>query len=131
MTIQESMADVLRAHWTASTHSEDKPFVDKCDGCGEVIFSWDDLAVRDGHEHLAAHQANALAAAGYRKPRTVSTHEDLDALPFEAVIRDAEGHVLERWGDAEHVLWSTPGCKWFVPATEIALPVTVLYEVTS
>lgn len=73
--------------------------------------------------------AAAVEVMGYRKPRTVTTAEGLDALPFEAVIRDAEGHVLERWGDAEHVQWSTPGCKWFVPATEIALPVTVLYEV--
>jgi len=85
----------------------------------------------DLNEGMASFEllAHAALTAGYRKPRTVTTAEELNALPFEAVIRDAEGHVLERWGDAEHVQWSTPGCKWFVPVTEIALPVTVLYEV--
>lgn len=80
---------------------------------------------------ITPHQARVAAEEALKlaKPRSVTTSEDLDALTFESVIRDAEGHVLERWGDAEHVQWSTPGCKWFVPATEIALPVTVLYEV--
>lgn len=87
---------------------------------------WDE---KREHNDYAYTLADSLIAAGYRKPRTVTTAEALGALPFEAVIRDAEGHVLERWGDAEHVQWSTPGCKWFVPADQIALPVTVLYEV--
>lgn len=86
-------------------------------------------AVTDKQGWAVSEVHDAILAAGYRKPRTVNTAENLEALPFEAVIRDAEGHVLERWGDSEHVQWSTPGCKWFVPATEIALPVTVLYEV--
>ncbi|NWL34473.1 hypothetical protein [Paenarthrobacter nitroguajacolicus] len=94
-----------------------------------AIEEWDAAKPGAFPAHVAAHVADGLCADGYRKPRTVATIEDLDALPFEAVIRDAEGHALERWGDAEHVQWSTPGCKWFVPATEIALPVTVLYEV--
>lgn len=83
----------------------------------------------DPKQNYCFNTADGLIAQGYRKPRMVTSLEDLEALPFEAVIRDAEGHVLERWGDAEHVMWSTPGCKWFVPVTEIALPVTVLYEV--
>ncbi|YCK81365.1 hypothetical protein M1D89_20195 [Arthrobacter sp. D3-18] len=80
---------------------------------------------------ITPHQARVAAeeALASAQPRAVTTVEDLEALPFEAVIRDAEGHVLERWGDAEHVMWSTPGCQGFVPADVIALPVTVLYEV--
>lgn len=95
----------------------------------EAWMRWANLVniPEDGNGIAAMKQM--LTELGYRKPRTVTTAEDLDKLPFEAVIRDAEGHVLERWGDAEHVQWSTPGCKWFVPATEIVLPVTVLYEV--
>lgn len=61
----KTMADVLAAHWSASTHTERKPFVDKCDGCGAVIFSWGDPTVADGYERLAAHQAAALSAAGF------------------------------------------------------------------
>jgi hypothetical protein len=60
--------------------------------------------------------------------RTVTTAEDLDALTFEAVIRDAEGHVLERWGDQEIVLWGTIMTARYVPSDQIALPVTVLFE---
>ena len=74
--------------------------------------------------------ADTLITSGYWKPRTVATIEEMDALPFETVIRDSEGHVLERWGDAEHVQWSTPGCKWFVPSDQIALPAAVIYEAT-
>ena len=63
--MSKTMTEVLRAHWTASTHTDSKPFVDKCDGCGEVIFSWSDPTVGDGYERLAAHQAAALSAAGF------------------------------------------------------------------
>ncbi len=61
----KTMAEVLAEHWSASTHTERKPFVDKCDGCGAVIFSWGDPTVADGFGHLAAHQADALTAAGF------------------------------------------------------------------
>lgn len=59
------MEDVLAAHWSASTHTESKPFVDKCDGCGAVIFSWGDVTVTNGADRLAKHQAEALSAAGF------------------------------------------------------------------
>jgi hypothetical protein len=61
----KTMAEVLSAHWSASTHTERKPFVDKCDGCGAVIFSWGDPTVNIGPERLAIHQADALTAAGF------------------------------------------------------------------
>jgi len=57
------MEDVLAAHWSVSTHTESKPFVDKCDGCGAVILTWGDSA--DMPAQLAKHQAHALAAAGF------------------------------------------------------------------
>jgi hypothetical protein len=59
------MAEVLAEHWSASTHTERKPFVDKCDGCGDLILSWGDPTVGDGSERLAAHQQAMLAAAGF------------------------------------------------------------------
>ena len=40
----------------------------------------------------------AILAAGYRKPRTITTVEELDALPYESVIVDAYDtpYVCER-----------------------------------
>jgi hypothetical protein len=57
------MQEVLRAHWSASTHTESKPFVDKCDGCGAVIMTWGEGG--DMPALLVAHQADALTAAGF------------------------------------------------------------------
>jgi murein endopeptidase len=61
------MAEVLAAHWSRSTHSDSEPFVDKCDGCGAVIYSWGDDPAWEGIEPLAAHQAEVLSAAGFGK----------------------------------------------------------------
>jgi hypothetical protein len=59
------MAEVLAAHWSASTHTDSKPFVDKCDGCGAVVRSWGDEAEAYVGEYLAAHQSAMLSAAGF------------------------------------------------------------------
>jgi hypothetical protein len=59
----KTMAEVLRAHWSASTHTEREPFVDKCDGCGAVIMTWGEGG--DMPALLVAHQADALTAAGF------------------------------------------------------------------
>ncbi|UUG70011.1 hypothetical protein SEA_ZUCKER_52 [Arthrobacter phage Zucker] len=72
--------------------------------------------------------AGKILDAGYRKQRTVNTAEELDGLPFETVIRDAEGHVLERWGAPDEGLWTTVMVNAYIPRDDIALPVTVLYE---
>lgn len=70
----------------------------------------------------------AIIAAGYRKPRTITTAEELDALPFETVIRDADEAVLERWGQMEESGWVTVMVASFIPSDHIALPATVLYS---
>jgi hypothetical protein len=57
------MAEVMAAHWSRSTHSDSEPFVDKCDGCGAVIYTWGTDA--DVLECLATHQAAELIKAGY------------------------------------------------------------------
>lgn len=69
-----------------------------------------------------------LERAGYRKPRTISTIAELDALPFESVIRDGDECILERWGDLEESGWVTVMVTSFVPRDQITLPATVLYE---
>lgn len=71
--------------------------------------------------------ADALIRSGYTKPRQVNTVEELDALPFESVVRDEQGHVLERWGGPEESVWVTVMVNAFIPPADIALPATVLY----
>lgn len=72
--------------------------------------------------------ADAILAAGFRKPRTITTAEELDALPFESVLRDAQGHVLERWGGPGENVWVTVMVNAFIPRGDITLPATILWE---
>lgn len=58
---------------------------------------------------------------------SITTIEELEALPFESVIRDAGGHVLERWGDPDVPMWLTVGVSGFVPPVDITLPANVLH----
>lgn len=83
MTARDELADLI-ASVTIDTKSGDVLRVHP-DG-GTPVFERDQRT------------ADALLAAGYRRPRTITTTQELDALPFESVIRDREGHVLERWG---------------------------------
>lgn len=74
----------------------------------------------------AERMAAALVEVGFRRPRTITTAEELDALPVDAVIRDDEGYVWERWG-ADPTYWDCAG----VPDWEsnlINLPAIVLWE---
>lgn len=68
--------------------------------------------------------ATAILDAGWRPPaRTVTTVEELDALPEGTMIRDSEGTVAENWDGTWH---STEGGCY---GHEIlALPATVFYE---
>lgn len=69
----------------------------------------------------------ALEAAAPHMSRTIATVEELDALPFESVARDAEGYVLERWGEPEDHMWATPMNGAWIRSTEVTLPATVLH----
>lgn len=88
-------------------------------------------SIREAALPYVFHATKALQELGYTKPRLVATVEELAALPFESVIRDAEGHVLERWGEPEENLWATVMVGAYIPRGDIALPATVLYEVTA
>jgi hypothetical protein len=73
---------------------------------------------------FASRTADAILAAGYRKPRTISTVEELDALPNGSIIRDDEGDGWQFFGLM----------GWFVTGGDKdgsespTLPATVLYE---
>ncbi|QWY84252.1 hypothetical protein QEO77_gp51 [Arthrobacter phage Zaheer] len=70
--------------------------------------------------------ADAVIAAGYRKPRTITTREELDALPSGSVVvlADGEPNVLH---DNGWVLPNGPGgyTSWAVAQ---GLPAEVVYE---
>ena len=65
--------------------------------------------------------ADALITAGYWKPRTVTTIDELDALPRLSVIRSDEGAVFEK-----HTMWHEAGSRDLKYSPDIALPATVL-----
>ena len=93
----------------------------------EVVW---DLALR--HLGVATssskHMADELLAAGYRKPRQVTTVEELDALPYNSIVMFDEGwrtSVAER--QAESMRWCVPGCLEYI-RPEALLPATVIHE---
>ena len=97
---------------------------------GEDQFGYTDIsdlgdAVLDSRYDLLA-VADAVLADYQPKPRTVVNFEDLEALPHEAVIRDAMGDVYEKWSppDETKTDWMTPGTSWTPTPT---LPATVLF----
>ena len=68
--------------------------------------------------------ADAILAAGWRPPaRTVTTEEELDALPEGTVVRDHDGAVAENW---DCTWFSTDGYRYLHETS--AFPATVLYE---
>lgn len=71
----------------------------------------------------APHLADAILAAGYSKPRTITTATELDALRRFTVIRSAEGVVYEK-----QTMWHEAGSRDLKYWPAIALPVVVLQE---
>lgn len=67
--------------------------------------------------------AAAIIAAGYSKPRTITTATELDALRRFTVIRSAEGVVYEK-----QTMWHEAGSRDLVYWPAIELPVVVLQE---
>lgn len=63
-----------------------------------------------------------IIAAGYSKPRTVTTAEELGALPAGVVVMDHAGYVLKR---STRTVWLSTDEEG---ATYVVLPATVLWE---
>jgi hypothetical protein len=75
--------------------------------------------------------AGIILRAGYRKPRTITTVEELDALPAESVIRADPGLIYEKYADEdgrEFDYWLLPGEPRAQAATKVDFPATVLFE---
>ena len=74
--------------------------------------------------------AEAILAAGYRKPRTITSVEELHGLPLGSVIIDSDPSVLQMLeksaiGGAE---WAQPNEERIYSSGHVTLPATVLYE---
>lgn len=72
--------------------------------------------------------ADALLAEGYRKPRTITTVEELDALPTGSVILDPIGLSLHK---NPFTGWNASNGAKEITADMLqgeALPATVIYE---
>ncbi|MDN4644956.1 hypothetical protein [Arthrobacter sp. PsM3] len=76
----------------------------------------------------APRAADAILAAGYTKPRTVTTRDEVAALPEGSVLIDSAGDVAQ----LRHGLW----CSYETAAMTHGrmakyTPATVLYEPTA
>lgn len=111
------MENVLAAHWSVSTHTDQKPFVNKCDGCGEVILTW-------CRNRRRGNEMSASACAGFRwigqpfssceecgQPYWEHTHEDRGTrrdgthVPFGHTFRRI---ISQKDKDACKAKWGTP-----------------------
>ena len=97
------------------------------DELAEIVYdAWRHEEPRDTAEIAA----DAILAAGYRKPRQVTTVEELDALPVDSVVMESEQDtfiirtmrgVFHRFPDGWYVV-AGHGAR-----TNIELPATVLH----
>ena len=92
----------------------------------------DELAeLLNRHGEYSTHEglADIAIADGYRKPRTITTDEDLSAAPKGIVLRELDGLIWEKQGDGEGgAFWVETGDEQEYEYTEISLPATVLWE---
>lgn len=89
------------------------------------------IALLWDNDHMPKYDtADAILAAGYRKPRTITTAEELDALPDGTVVMDGQGEVARKLVYGWRVLVSEAGFDAWLsdPLEETYLPATVLHE---
>ena len=92
---------------------------DEREELAQVICTIDGPATIGGRE-----LAQGILDAGYRKPRTITTAEELDALPVGSVVLDADNVACQRMKLPE--LWESGG--ELITTKLIPLPATVLHE---
>lgn len=71
--------------------------------------------------------ADAILAAGWRKPRVVETVEELSALPNGALIRDANGEVAEHRIGAGWEYWVLLASEEAYTSSMFRFPPTVIW----
>lgn len=97
----------------------------------KVIFGYFGPTYAINAYRTAEQQDQELAAAiwdaGYRKPRTITTREELDTLPNMTVVRSSKGSIVNLTGGRACIF----GTEGSAPASSLALPVTVLHDPAS
>lgn len=69
--------------------------------------------------------------AALSAPRTITTIAELEALPFETIVLDAEDDHMKRVSNGEGgAYWERFGDTWTYPAEDVCLPATVLHVPT-
>ena len=95
------------------------------DQLAQIIY--DTLNGQYGDFTMPDDAADKIIRAGWRPPaRTVTTVEQLDALPVGSIVRDDERAALdEKWDDN---LWAEVGYEYTFSSSSIHTPATVLWE---
>jgi len=68
--------------------------------------------------------ADAVLAAGYSKPRTITEVFVVNALPYLSVIRTVQGYAMEKLSDG----WYRAGVDHAYTPNQQWLPATLLHE---
>ncbi|MFB8368545.1 hypothetical protein ACFC25_04185 [Pseudarthrobacter sp. NPDC055928] len=87
--------------------------------------------IASNRNEYADKTADRILAAGYRKPRTITTVEELDALPVESAVLSDMGNVYIKdidLDDPTAIWWVTAGAVSEFPSIAITLPATILWE---
>ena len=95
------------------------------DQLAQIIY--DTLNGQYGDFNMPDDAAEAILDAGWRPPaRTVTTVEELDALPVGSIVRDVERSALdEKWDDN---MWAEVAYEYTFSSSIIHTPAIVLYE---
>lgn len=95
MSARDELATIREAHWvTDNTNLGQYRTGFKCVCGAEWVHDGHDPEQVPGPELFEQHVADAILAAGYRKPRTITTFDELDELPRGSVVLDRDGLSL-------------------------------------
>ena len=87
----------------------------------------DELAKIIASSHTNA-AVDSILAAGYRKPRVVTTLEELKTVYEGAILKDAEGEMWGIDGPTGRLFLVGDGNYDLYDDAELHLPATVVYE---
>lgn len=122
-TERDELAGVIIEHpWLDHTYFGGSWPAGFCPSCKAVI-----PAGHNSPSH-ATHIADAILAAGYTKPRQVTTVEDLEGMASGVVIRDADGDICKHRGDGYWDSMAEPEEAFHYGDFDGVLPATVLYS---
>lgn len=96
-----------------------------------ALEEWESTPAGQGPAHVATHVAATLLAAGYSRPRIITTKEELEALAHGSVIRSDHRHYWvahKEDGEGGNQGWAAAGTGRIPSDLSEWLPATVLHE---